>query len=115
LDLGWRALLEMLETHYNVGHLHSRVVDVILHFDAMPRRTQHSDEGVTQDRVAQMADVSGLVGIDIGMLDDDLAGFRVVGGRDSVKCVVGVCAAIEPHVDVAVSGYFEACDAFDGA
>ena len=34
---------------------------------------QQANEGVAEDRVAQVADVRGLVGIDAGVLDEDLA------------------------------------------
>ena len=63
----------MKKPDHHVGHLHAGVVDVVLHFHAPARRAQHAHEGVAQDGVAQVADVRGLVGIDIGVLDNDLA------------------------------------------
>ncbi len=69
----------MFEPDHHVGHLHAGVVDVVLHLDGAAARAQHAHERVAQDRVAQMADVRGLVGIDVGVLDDDLAGNRLAG------------------------------------
>ena len=63
----------MAEGDYHVGHLDAGVVDVVLHFDVAPGGAQHADEGVAQDGVAQVADVGGFVGIDIGVFDDDLS------------------------------------------
>ncbi len=51
----------------------------ILHLHGPAARAQHAHERVAQHRVAQMADVGGLVGIDVGVLDDDLAGDRLAG------------------------------------
>ena len=68
-----------MKARHHVGHLHAGVVDVILHFDRPAARAQHAHEGVAQDGVAQMADMRGLVGIDVGVLDDDLARDRLAG------------------------------------
>ena len=68
-----------MEAHHHVGHLHAGVVDVVLHLDALAARAQHAHEGVAQRGVAQVADVRRLVGIDVGVLDDDLLAGR--GGR----------------------------------
>ena len=77
----------MLETHHHVGHLHAGVVDVVLHFDVAAGGAQHADEGVAQDGVAQVPDVRGFVGIDVGVLDDDL--FRLDGGSQRLASEQG--------------------------
>ena len=59
----------MLKTHHHVGNLDAGVIDVILHIDLLPGGAQHAHKRVAQNRVAQMADVRGLVGIDAGVLD----------------------------------------------
>ncbi len=100
-------MLQPFEPNHYVGHLHARVVDVILHLHGPAVRAQHADERVAQHRVAQMADVRGLVRIDIGVLDDDLAGNRLAGFVRCVQHGVTVRAAVQPHVDVAVARHFE--------
>ena len=66
-----------MEADHHVGHLHAGVVDVVLHLDALPARAQHAHERIAQRGVAQVPDVRRLVGIDVGVLDDDL----FAGGR----------------------------------
>ncbi len=73
------------EAHHYVRHLHSRVVNVVLDFHVVPSEAQQPDKSVTQDGVAQMPDVRGLVGIDAGVLDEDFGGGSRksgVGSRD---------------------------------
>ena len=72
LHVGERLLFQVVEAHHDVGHLHAGVVDVVLHLDALAAGAQHAHEGVAERRVAQVADVGRLVGIDVGVLDDDL-------------------------------------------
>ena len=104
-----------MEAHHHVGHLHAGVVDVVLHLDAMAARAQHAHERVAQRGVAQVADVRRLVGIDVGVLDDDL--FARAGGGLGLAAQQrrGVGAAVEPDVDVAVAGHFHRRHAGDGA
>ena len=75
-DLGGRLVLEVMKADHDVGYLHARVVDVVLHLDLLAERAQHADEGVAQRGVPQMADVGRLVRVDVGVLDDDLFGGR---------------------------------------
>jgi len=114
-----RGGLEMLEPDHHVRHLDAGVVDVILHLDLAPERAQHANEGVAQDCVAQVTDVSGLVRIDVGVLDDGLAGGGGARLGGVVEDGVGISGAIEPDVDVSVARHFERshavnfADAFD--
>ena len=114
LDLGGRLLLEEVKAHHDVRDLDAGVVDVVLRLDRAPARAQHADEGVAQHRIPQVADVRGLVGIDVGVLDDGL-----FGGLDRLHRRLeqgfAVSAAVEPHVDVAIAGDFERGDAGNGA
>ncbi len=64
---------DALEPHHHIGHLDARVVDVVLHLHRAAQEAQALDEGVAQDGVAQVPHVGGLVGVDVGVLDDDLA------------------------------------------
>ena len=60
-----------------------------------------------------MADVRGLVGIDIGVLDDDLAG-RYLGlpcGSFRLEQCLRISCPIEPDVDIAVACDFQGGDA----
>ena len=68
--------LQMREPHHHIGHLHAGVVDVVLHVHLLPGRAQQPHKGVAQDRVAQVPDVRGLVGIDAGVLDQSVQFFR---------------------------------------
>ncbi len=71
--------LEVAEADHHVRHLDAGVVDVVLHFHRDPAEAQHPHQGVAKGGVAQVADVSGLVGIDCRVLDDGLAGGRLSG------------------------------------
>ena len=62
----------MQKRHHDVGHLHAGIVDVILHFHRAAGGAQHAHERIAQNGVAQVSDVRGFVGIDVGVLDDDL-------------------------------------------
>ncbi len=73
----------MEEAHHHVGDLDAGVVDVVLHVDLPARGTQQADESVPQHGVAEMADVGGLVGIDAGVLDENLSR-RDWGGRRDI-------------------------------
>ena len=75
-DLGGRLVFQVMKAHHHVGHLHAGVVDVVLHFHALAARAHHAHERIAQRGIAQMADVRRFVGIDIGVLDDDLAARR---------------------------------------
>ena len=63
-----RALFEMHEANHHIGDLHAGVINIVLHRDLGAAGPQQTDEGVSQDGVAQMADVRRLVGIDAGVL-----------------------------------------------
>ena len=84
---------------HHVRNLHAGVVDVVLDFDAPPERPQHAHEGVSEHGVAQVADMCGLVRVDVRVLDDCLGGIggRLVGsGKDSQR----VSRSVKAHVDV---------------
>ena len=108
-------MLQVLESNHNVGHLYACVVDVVLNFDILPRGAEHADKGVAQDGVAEMADVGGLIRIDVGMLDDDF--FRGGGrmGALSRQKSSAVISAIQAEVQVSVSGNFNRGHTFDFA
>ena len=72
-DVLLRLLLQVHETDHHVGHLHAGVVDIVLNIDRMPSRPQQANESVAENGISQMPDVGRLVGIDAGVLDQDLA------------------------------------------
>ncbi len=74
LDVCERHVLEDAESHDDVGHLDPGIVDVVLDFDGDAAEAQHADERVTERRIPEMPDVSGLVRVDGRVLDDRLAG-----------------------------------------
>ena len=75
----------MKKTDDNVRNLHPRIVNVVLHLDVLSTEPQQAHKRIAQNGVAQMADVRGLIGIDAGMLDENLAGLRVPAGADGVR------------------------------
>ena len=60
----------MLERDDDVRDLHAGVVDVVLRLDVIAEPLQAADERVAEDGVAEVADVRGLVRIDVRVLDD---------------------------------------------
>ena len=96
----------MLEADNNIGHLHTGVVDVVLHVHGMSRFTQQANERISQDCVAQMSYVRRLVGVNAGVLDKNF----VFGNDHAVsmrKHLPDELTAIKPRIDVSRSGDFE--------
>ena len=74
----------MRETDHYIGDLHTGIVDVVLDIDFSTRITQQPDKCVSQHRIPQVADMRRLVGINTGVLNQNLArGY--VSGRPSVS------------------------------
>ncbi len=108
--------LQMQEARDHIGDLHAGVIDVVLNLHLFARGAKHADERVAEDRVAQMADVRGLVGIDIGVLDDDLFRARIAGRRNASFEQPGpIISAVEPDIQIPIARDFDAGDAFDPA
>ena len=114
LDVGGGFLFEEVEANDDVGHLDASVVDVVLDLDLMSPGTQHADEGVAERRVAEVADMCGLVGVDVGVLNDDFFGGLGRFGSFAAQERVGVSRAVEADIDVAVACDFQRGDAGDG-
>jgi hypothetical protein len=68
------------ESDHYVGNLHPGVIDVILNVDFPAGVPQQPDEGVSEDGIAEVADVRRFVGIDAGVLDQNLSRWNF-GGR----------------------------------
>ena len=103
-----RFSFEKVEPHHHVCYLNAGVVDVVLHFDRAARGPQHAHECVAEDGVADVADVRGLVRIDVGVLDDDLPGRRRLARRASAaEQRLAVPAAVKAKIEVAVACDFE--------
>ena len=64
--------LDVFEAYYNIRNLDAGVIDIVLNFDFVSRGLEYLDKRVANRRISKMADVRGLVWIDIGVLDDDL-------------------------------------------
>ena len=75
-EVGDALLLELQDAVDDVDDLDARVVDVVLDLDVLALESQTAGQRVAQDGVPEVADVGGLVGIDVRVLDDDL---RFVG------------------------------------
>ena len=54
----------MQKPQHHVRHLHARVINIILNFDAPPGMPQQPHERIPQHRIPQMPDVRRLVRID---------------------------------------------------
>ncbi len=63
----------MFETNNDVRYLYARVIDVVLNLDRPARSLKHAHESVAYRCIPQMADMGGLVRIDVRVLDDDLS------------------------------------------
>ena len=70
----------MQESDDHVRNLDAGVVDVILHFHALPGAAQQAHKRIAQHGIAQVADMRGFIRIDVGVLDDAL--WRI--GRESL-------------------------------
>ncbi len=81
----------------------------------MAARLQQTDEGVAEDGVAHMADVSGLVGIDRSVFDDDPAGAMLRGGRclEEGGELRGERPSVEKEVDETSARHLRPRDAVD--
>ena len=71
--VGDRLLFEISKSHDDVGDLHAGVVDVVLNFDLAAACLENANERVADRCISQMTDVRGLVGIDVGVLDNNFA------------------------------------------
>ena len=65
-------VLELAQPDHHVGDLHASVIDVVLDFDVGAPISQQPTQGIAERGVAQVPDVSRLVGIDRRVLDDRL-------------------------------------------
>ncbi len=108
----------LLKADYDVGDLDAGVVNVVLHVDFVAGGAQQPHERVAQNGVTQMADVRSLVGVDAGVLDEgvrralEFAATQVNLRRRHHEHDSGT---IEPRVDVACAGDFEARETVNGA
>ncbi len=93
LNFGARFFLELREAYDYVCDLHSGVVDVVLHVDVASGGAEEAHEGVAEDGVAQVADVGGFVGIDAGVLDENLARWQFRGPVSDRRRVMTARAA----------------------
>ncbi len=98
-----------------VGHLHAGIIDVVLDLDGTVGGAKHADERVAEHRIAEVTDVRGFVGIDVGVLDDNFPGDRFAGLVGGMQDTVAIRAAVQPDVDVTIAGDFERGDAFYGS
>jgi hypothetical protein len=99
LDLRPRFFLEMSETDNHICYLHPGVIDVVLDIDFPARIAQEANKRVAQDGIAQVPNVRGLVGIDAGVLDENLAwgnlGRRPLVSRQSRRHLTTIHAGVD--------------------
>ena len=63
----------MQKPNHHIRDLHAGVVDVVLHIDFAASKSQQADKRVAQNGVAQMPNMRSFVGIDTGVLDQNLS------------------------------------------
>ena len=115
LNFRARLLLNIQKSHDHVGNLHARVVDVILDVHFPAGKLQQPDKGVAKNGVAQVSDMGRLIGIDAGVLNQNLA-----GGNFGPRLFVGNqgCGKLfapEPRVDITRARQLQFLKAWDGA
>ena len=71
-----RFLRDMDKSDDDIRDLDAGVVDIVLHFDAAPGAAKHPHQRIAQRGVAQVADMRGLVRIDIGVFHDAFGSVR---------------------------------------
>ena len=106
-DFGMRLFLQMQESYDHVRDLHAGIVDVILDIHFPAHKTQQANKCVAKDGIAEVPDVRGLVGINAGVLNQNLARWNVgsrffIGGERG-----GKLPAHDSGIDVASSGNFQ--------
>src|SRR5690348_5927097 len=94
----------MQESHNHVRNLHPGIVDVILNIHVSAGKMQQADKSVSEDGVAEVSDVRGLVRINAGVLDQNLPSWNVclrlfIGRKRGCEDL-----AFNPCVDVASAG-----------
>ena len=110
-------LLKVLEADHDIRHLHASVVNVILNLDVVAAEAQHSDEGVAQHGVAQVADVRRLVGVNAGVLHQNLARMDGLGRGGEAAHLEERCGqrrAVKMEVHVTGPGNADAFHPFNG-
>src|SRR6266481_7198584 len=73
LDVGERQPFDVHKAHHDISDLDSRVVNVVLDFDAISCRLKYPYKRIAEHSIADVPDVRGLVGIDAGVLDHQLS------------------------------------------
>jgi len=114
-DLGDALVLQVQEADDHVSHLHAGVVDVVLHLHPPAVEAEQAHEAVAQDGVAQVPDVGRLVGIDVGVLHDGLAGVGLElrpqpAGPQRAHGVQEQTPAVHRQIDVAAAGGVDPAD-----
>ena len=108
---------QLAEADDDVGDLDAGVVDVVLNLDRRAPEREHAHERVAERRVAEVADVRGLVGVDCRVLDDRLDRGAIARARRIADAEPGQQErrAVEEDVEIAVRRGFDAADAVAGS
>ena len=107
----------MEESDDDIRDLHARIVDVILHFHALSGAAQHAHQRIAQRGVAQVADMRGLIRIDVGVFHDAFGRIGSGAGGLRFRFLQRGGEKRGPRkikIHVAAAGDFHALDAFDG-
>jgi len=105
VQVGEALFIELQEAEDDVDDLDAGVVDVVLDLDPLALELETPGQGVAEAGVAEVADVGGLVRVDVGVLDDDLglvgAECRAAGQADDLGEDSGL---VEPEIEEAAAG-----------
>ena len=113
-DIVRRLAFQLVESHNHIGDLNAGVVDVVLNLDLAAAGAQHADKSVSQNRVAQVADVRRFVRIDVSVLDDHLARNDHGGNVLAAQQAFGVGAAVQAQIKKSAAGDLDGSDSRDG-
>src|SRR5580658_272076 len=114
-----RFAFEMQKTDDDIGNLDAGVIDVVLHVDFVTGLAQQTDKRVAENRIPQMPDVCGLVGIDRGVFDQRMAlRYRRTGVPHARHVFVFVASMgfrhypyprgpVQPRVDIPGAGHVQ--------
>src|SRR5260370_10262372 len=113
LNLSLRLLFQARKPDHHVGHLHASVINVVLYVNVSAGGAQQANESISQNGIAQMANMGGLIGVDAGVLDQDLLPASLLPGFLPGGKPLSKCAARDTNINVARAGNLELFNAWN--
>src|ERR1017187_7897253 len=97
----------MEKAHDHIGDLNAGVIDVVLYIDFLPGSAQQAHERVAENRITQVTNVRGLIGIDAGVLHQRVKSAGNTGQALTCGNSPHARGAIQTRVDVTGAGNFK--------